>query len=154
MSVVFQNIDPHPPLRPASVYPPPLLRGEDTLAGWRRGWGVNILEDARHSSVLYLYRIPFGSNCPVYLSPPWRRRPGQPAPDGWAWRAHARAWEGAWPRPPAAWGWRAPRGPPSPPCWGGRWRGRPRRAGRARGTAPACTHKYRYLVDDHKTFFI
>ncbi len=28
---------PHPPLRPASVYPPPLLRGEDTLAGWRGG---------------------------------------------------------------------------------------------------------------------
>jgi hypothetical protein len=27
---------------------PPLLRGEDTLAGRRRGWGVNILEDARH----------------------------------------------------------------------------------------------------------
>jgi hypothetical protein len=37
MSCVFQNIDPpHPPLRPASV---PLLRGEDTLAGWRGGWG-------------------------------------------------------------------------------------------------------------------
>ncbi len=30
---------PHPPLRPASVYPPPLLRGEDTLAGRRGGWG-------------------------------------------------------------------------------------------------------------------
>jgi hypothetical protein len=49
----------HPPLRPASVYPPPLLRGEDTLATGRGGWGVNILEDARHSSVLYLYRILF-----------------------------------------------------------------------------------------------
>jgi hypothetical protein len=37
MSYVFQNIDPHPPLRPASVYPPPLLGGggEDTLAGWK-----------------------------------------------------------------------------------------------------------------------
>jgi hypothetical protein len=34
--------------------PPPLVRGEDTLAGWRGGWGVNILEDARHSSVLYI----------------------------------------------------------------------------------------------------
>jgi hypothetical protein len=32
--------------------PPPLVRGEDTLAGGRGGWGVNILEDARHSSVL------------------------------------------------------------------------------------------------------
>jgi hypothetical protein len=32
MSCVFQNIDPHPPLRPVSVYLPPLARGEDTLA--------------------------------------------------------------------------------------------------------------------------
>ncbi len=58
MSGVFQNIDPPRPPPPGEcvpVYPPPLLRGEDTLAGWRRGWGVNNLEDARHSSVLYLY---------------------------------------------------------------------------------------------------
>jgi hypothetical protein len=82
MSLVFQNIDPHPPQRP------PLVRGEDTLAGykgleslasvyikdveyvdcvqqyfsagknkellWPKGVGVNILEDARHSSVLYI----------------------------------------------------------------------------------------------------
>jgi hypothetical protein len=33
-----------------------LVRGEDTLAGWRGGWGVNILEDARHCSVLYIRR--------------------------------------------------------------------------------------------------
>jgi hypothetical protein len=47
----------HPPHRPASVRPPPLVRGEDTLARWRRGGGgVNILEDARHSSVLYICR--------------------------------------------------------------------------------------------------
>ncbi len=32
-------LTPHPPLRPASVYPPPLLRGEDTLAGCRGGGG-------------------------------------------------------------------------------------------------------------------
>ncbi len=32
--------------------PPPLVRGEDTLAGWRGGWGVNSSEDARHCSVL------------------------------------------------------------------------------------------------------
>jgi hypothetical protein len=38
MSGVFQNIDPQRPHRPASVYPPPLVRGEDTLAG-RRGGG-------------------------------------------------------------------------------------------------------------------
>ncbi len=30
------------------------MRAEDTLAGWRGGWGVNILEDARHSSVHYI----------------------------------------------------------------------------------------------------
>jgi hypothetical protein len=30
-----------------------LVQGEDTLAGWR-WWGVNILEDARHCSVLYI----------------------------------------------------------------------------------------------------
>ncbi len=43
------------PHRPASVCtPPPLVRGEDTLAGWGVGWGVNILEDARHCSVLYI----------------------------------------------------------------------------------------------------
>jgi hypothetical protein len=54
MSRVFQNIDLPPPSPPAFVYPPPLVWGEDTLAGGRRGWGVNILEDARHSSVLYI----------------------------------------------------------------------------------------------------
>jgi hypothetical protein len=52
MSLVFQNIDPPPPSPPGECVPPPLVRGEYTLAGWRRGWGVNILEDARHSSVL------------------------------------------------------------------------------------------------------
>ncbi len=36
--------------------PPPLVRGKDTFAGWRGGWGVNALEDARHSSVLYIYK--------------------------------------------------------------------------------------------------
>jgi hypothetical protein len=41
-------LTPHPPLHPASVYPPPLLRGEDRLAGRRGGWGVNILEDERN----------------------------------------------------------------------------------------------------------
>jgi hypothetical protein len=34
--------------RVCSVYPPPLLRGEDRLAGRRGGWGVNILEDERN----------------------------------------------------------------------------------------------------------
>jgi hypothetical protein len=53
MSGVFQNIDPPPPHSTASVYPPPLVRGEDTLAGRSGVWGVNILEDDRHSSLLY-----------------------------------------------------------------------------------------------------
>jgi hypothetical protein len=52
---------PHPPHRPASVYPPLLVRGEDTLAGWRGGWGVNILEVARHSSVLYVCKYFVGT---------------------------------------------------------------------------------------------
>jgi hypothetical protein len=40
MSGVFQNIDPPPPHRPASVYPLPAFgAGEDTLAGWRGGGG-------------------------------------------------------------------------------------------------------------------
>ncbi len=43
MSGVFQNID-----------PPPSVRGEDTLAGQRGGWGVNILEDVRHSSKYFV----------------------------------------------------------------------------------------------------
>jgi hypothetical protein len=69
MAGVFQNIDPLPPRRPAIVYPPPLVQGEDTLAGWRGGWGVNILEDARHSSVLYIrkYFVPY--NYDMNLSP-------------------------------------------------------------------------------------
>ena len=48
MSGVFRNIDPPPP-----HHRPALLRGEDTLAGWR-GVGVNSSEDARHCSVLYI----------------------------------------------------------------------------------------------------
>jgi hypothetical protein len=52
MTGVFQNIDPPPPSPPGECGP--LVRGEDTLAGWRGGWEVNILEDARHSSVLYI----------------------------------------------------------------------------------------------------
>ncbi len=55
MSGVFQYVDPPPPSLPGEcVVTPPLVRGEDTLAGWRGGvhGGVNILEDARHSSVL------------------------------------------------------------------------------------------------------
>ena len=40
MSVVFQNIDPHPPLHPASVSSPRTKGGGYTLAGqWGEGVG-------------------------------------------------------------------------------------------------------------------
>jgi hypothetical protein len=57
MSGVFRNINPPPPHRPASVYlppPAPMVRGEDTLAGWKGGSRVNSSEDARHCSALYM----------------------------------------------------------------------------------------------------
>jgi hypothetical protein len=54
MAGVFHNIDPPPPSPSGECVPPPLVRGEDTLARRRGGWGVNILEDVRHSSVLYV----------------------------------------------------------------------------------------------------
>ncbi len=41
-------LTPHPPLLPASVSSPRNKGGGCTLAGRRGGWGVNILEDARH----------------------------------------------------------------------------------------------------------
>jgi hypothetical protein len=54
MSGVLENIDPPPPHRPASVYPPPLWCGGGHTRWVERGWGVNSLEDARHCSVLYI----------------------------------------------------------------------------------------------------
>jgi hypothetical protein len=53
MSGVFQNIDLPPPHRPASVYPPRLWCGGKTHSLGGEG-GVNILEDGRHCSVLYI----------------------------------------------------------------------------------------------------
>jgi hypothetical protein len=55
MSGVFQNIDPPPPYRPASVYPPPPSFGAGGgHTRWvERGAGGQYLEDARYSSVLY-----------------------------------------------------------------------------------------------------
>jgi hypothetical protein len=48
VSGVFQNIDPPPPLQPASESSPRIKgRGVHTR-GAVRGWVVNILEDARH----------------------------------------------------------------------------------------------------------
>jgi hypothetical protein len=54
MSGVYQNIDPPPSHRPASVYPPAFGAGGGHTRWVERGWGVNILEDARHCSVLYI----------------------------------------------------------------------------------------------------
>jgi hypothetical protein len=39
MSGIFQNIDPTPPSPPGECVPPAFGAGEDTLAGWRGGWG-------------------------------------------------------------------------------------------------------------------
>jgi hypothetical protein len=47
MSLVFQNIDPPSPSPPGECVLPPTKAGGYTLAGRRRGWGVNILEDER-----------------------------------------------------------------------------------------------------------
>ncbi len=47
-------LTPHPLTPLASVYLPPLVRGEDTLAGLERGWGIKSSEDVRHCSVLYI----------------------------------------------------------------------------------------------------
>jgi hypothetical protein len=56
MSGVFQKLTPHPPHRLASVYPPPFGAGGGHTRWMDRGWGVNILEDARHRSVLYIHK--------------------------------------------------------------------------------------------------
>ena len=48
------------------------MRGEDTLAGWKGGGGVNILEDARHCSVLYIRKYSVegrkGADCRFILA--------------------------------------------------------------------------------------
>jgi hypothetical protein len=56
MSGVFQNIDPTPPHGPASVYhcTPVFGAGGGHTRGVERGVGGQYLEDARHSSVLYI----------------------------------------------------------------------------------------------------
>ncbi len=63
MFLVIQNIDPPPPLRPASVYPPPLLGREDTLAG-RRGGGGSIFWKTRDIG-LPSYRNNLSTRVPV-----------------------------------------------------------------------------------------
>jgi hypothetical protein len=55
MAGVFQNIASPPPHRQASVYTPRLWCGGKTHSlGGEGGEGVNIFEDGRHSSVLYM----------------------------------------------------------------------------------------------------
>jgi hypothetical protein len=59
-------IDPPTPSPPGECVPPPLVRGEDTLARWRGGWRVNIcVEDARHSSVLYICKYFVALTLPI-----------------------------------------------------------------------------------------
>jgi hypothetical protein len=54
MSGVFQNINPRPvPSPPGECVPPAFGRGGGHTRWVERGWGINILEDARHCSVLY-----------------------------------------------------------------------------------------------------
>jgi hypothetical protein len=54
MSGVFRNIDPPPPYRLASVYTPPFVREEDTLAGWRGGGG-SIVQKTPDTALYSLY---------------------------------------------------------------------------------------------------
>jgi hypothetical protein len=55
MAGVFQNIDPPHPLTPRRVCTPRFFGAGGGHTRWlERGVGVNILEDVRHSSVLYV----------------------------------------------------------------------------------------------------
>ncbi len=55
MAGVFQNIDPPPPSPPGECVPPAFGAGEGHTRWLERGGcGHNILEDVRHSSVLYV----------------------------------------------------------------------------------------------------
>ncbi len=60
-SKILKIIDPPPPHCPASVYPPPLVRGRTHSLGGEGGRGVNIFEDARHCSVVYIRKYFVGS---------------------------------------------------------------------------------------------
>jgi hypothetical protein len=54
MSGVFQNIDPPTTSPPGECEPPAIGAGGGHTRWVERGWGANILEDARHCSVLYI----------------------------------------------------------------------------------------------------
>jgi hypothetical protein len=68
MSGVFQNFEPPPPPHClASTPPPPAFGAGGGHIRWvERGWGFNILEDARHCSVLYIckYFVPINVSWP------------------------------------------------------------------------------------------
>ncbi len=57
VSGVFQNIDPPPPLHPASVSSPRTKGGGINTRPAVRGWGVNILKYARHWIGLLQYNL-------------------------------------------------------------------------------------------------
>jgi hypothetical protein len=68
MSGVFQNVGPPHPLTARRVCTLPAFGAEGGHTRWVvRGWGVNILEDARHCSVLYIckyfVRICYAETC-------------------------------------------------------------------------------------------
>ncbi len=71
MSGVFRNIDPpppHPPHRPASVYPPAFGGGgEDTLAGWRGGWGSIVRQFGRRQTPCTVLYTIYVSTLYMYL---------------------------------------------------------------------------------------
>jgi hypothetical protein len=54
MSGFFENIDPQDPSKSGTVYPPAFGAGVGHIRWLEGGWGVNILEDVRHSSILYI----------------------------------------------------------------------------------------------------
>jgi hypothetical protein len=63
MSGVFRNIYPHTPSPPSECVLPPHQRGGGTNSPGGGGWGVNILEDARHWICLLQYNLsPTGSH--------------------------------------------------------------------------------------------
>jgi hypothetical protein len=65
--VSSEILTPHPPNRPASVYPSAFGAGGH-ICWVERGWGVNSSEDARHCSVLYMCKylchVPAGAELP------------------------------------------------------------------------------------------
>jgi hypothetical protein len=87
MSGVFQNIDLPLPHFPASVYPPVFGTGGGHTRWVERGCGVNILEDARHSSVLFIckYFVDF-----IYI---WRSNKKQQSCNGGGGARSAPFWE-------------------------------------------------------------